>query len=67
MDVYLKDKGDFITMVLNTDKAKEVLNSQPESVRRKLYAGGTKMNFLKDYKRKIVGFLISHNLSWQEF
>jgi len=67
MDVYLKDEGDFMTMVLNTDIAKEVLNSLPQSVRSKLYAGGTKMNFAYDYKAKIKGFLKNKSLSFQEF
>ena len=67
MDVYLKDEGDFMTMVLNTDKAKEVLNNQPQSVRSKLYAGGTKMNFAYDYKAKIKGFLKNKQLLFQEF
>ena len=67
MDVYLKDEGDFMTMVLNTDKAREVLNNQPQSVRSKLYAGGTKMNFAYDYKKKIKGFLKSKVLTFQEF
>ena len=67
MDVYLKDEGDFMTMVLNTDKAKEVLNNQPQSVKSKLYAGGTKMNFAYDYKAKIKSFLKNQVLSFQEF
>jgi hypothetical protein len=67
MDVFLKDEGDFMTMVLNTDIAKEVLNNQPQSVRSKLYAGGTKMNFAYDYKAKIKGFLKNKSLSFQEF
>ena len=67
MDVFLKDEGDFMTMVLNTDKAKEILQSQPASVKAKLYAGGTKMNFAYDYKAKIKGFLKAKVLSFQEF
>lgn len=67
MDVYLKDEGDFITMILNTDKAKEVLKSQPQSVRSKLYADGTKMNFACDYAKKIKGFLKAKELTFQSF
>ncbi len=67
MDVYLKDEGDFMTMVLNTDNAKELLNNQPQSVKSKLYASGTKMNFAYDYKAKIKSFLKNKKLSFQKF
>jgi hypothetical protein len=67
MDVFLKNEGDYMTMVLNTPKAQTVLNEQPQSVKNKLYAGGTKMNFAFDYKSKIKGFLKNKQLSFQEF
>jgi hypothetical protein len=66
MDVYLMNQGDHMTMVCNTPKAKEVLNEQPQSVKSKLYAGGSKMNFQFDYKAKIKGFLKNKELSFQE-
>ncbi len=66
MDVYLMNQGDHMTMVCNTSKAKEVLNDQPHSVKSRLYAGGTKMNFQADYKPKIKGFLKNKELSFQE-
>jgi len=67
MDVYLVDEGDHMTMVLNTDKAKDVIKNQPQSVKSQLYDGGRRMNFCYDYKKKIKSFLKNKQLLFQEF
>ena len=66
-DVYLKDEGDFLTMILNSDKAKEIINKQSKVVRDNFYASGIKMDFSKNHKGNIITFLISYGLSWNNF
>lgn len=66
-DVFLKDEGDFFTIGFQTDKAKDVINSDYE-LSEALYGDDLpKVDIANESKPMIISWCVSHDLSWVEF
>ncbi len=69
-DVFLKDEGEMLTVGFQTEKAKMVLKneiSKNPKLKNNLYGDKLlKLDVDADSKDRIIRWLISWNLSWEE-
>jgi hypothetical protein len=67
-DVYLKDEGDFITVVFQSDKAKKAVKKQPQRVIDNIYGNDLpKLDVDLTAKKSIIAWCASHELTIEEF
>lgn len=67
-DVYLKDEGDFLTVVFQSNKAKEAIKKQPQEVINETYGNDLpKLDVDLSAKKSIITWCTSHNLTTEEF
>jgi hypothetical protein len=71
-DAFIKDEGDFVTVIFESELAHKALETQPQAVKDQLKTGtslnGTKvskLDILTESIPMIQAFLVSHNLSWE--
>lgn len=67
-DVYLKDEGEFLTVVFQSNKAKEAIKKQPQEVINETYGNDLlKLDVDLSAKKSIIAWCTSHNLTTEEF
>jgi hypothetical protein len=67
-DVYVKDEGSFYTVVFQSEKAKKVLNNEPQMVIDATYGKDVpKLDVPYEGKKSIITWCASHNLTVEEF
>lgn len=71
-DVFIKDEGDFVTVIFESELSQKVFDKQPQKVKDQLKTGTglngekiVKLDILKECLTNIQAFLVSHNLSWE--
>ena len=69
-DVFLKDEGEILTMGFQTEKAKMILKKETSNdakLKSHLYGDELpKLDVDADYKGRIIQWLISWDLSWED-
>ena len=70
-DVFIKDEGDFVTVIFESELSQKALDKQPQGVKDQFHTGTglngekiVKLDILKESLLNIQAFLVSHNLSW---
>jgi hypothetical protein len=71
-DAFIKDEGDFVTVIFESESAHKALDKQPQAVKDQLRTGTglngqkvSKLDIVKESICHIQAFLVSHNLSWE--
>ena len=71
-DVFIKDEGDFVTIVFDTELAQSILKKEKSDVLKHVVWGTNldekpiaKLDILKESIPMIQAWLVSHNLSWE--
>jgi hypothetical protein len=71
-DAFIKDEGDFVTVIFESESAHKALDKQPQAVKDQLRTGTglngqkvSKLDIVKESISHIQAFLVSHNLSWE--
>jgi uncharacterized protein YbcI len=66
-DVCLKDEGDILTIIFQSEAAKKIIRSDKEVMKHVTGNEVLKLDVDMKSKKTIVVWLVSHNLSWEEF
>lgn len=66
-DVCLKDEGKILTIIFQSEAAKAVINAETAATEHVTGDELPKLDVDMKSKKQIVSWLISHNLSWEEF
>jgi uncharacterized protein YbcI len=66
-DVCLKDEGDMLTIIFQSEAAKAVIKKETEVMKHVTGDEVLKLDVDMKSKKQIVVWLVSHNLSWEEF
>ena len=71
-DAFIKDEGDFVTVVFESEIAQKAIDKQPKAVKDQLKIGNglngekiVKLDILKESIPMIQAWLVSYNLSWE--
>ncbi len=72
-DVFLKDEGEIITVIFESDAAHKALEQQPDEVKKHVTTGKaldgskvSKLDIMRESLLHIQAWLVSHNLSWEQ-
>lgn len=72
-DVFIKDEGDFITVIFESEAAHKALDQQPDEVKKHVTTGKgidgskvSKLDIMLESLIHIQAWLVSHNLSWEQ-
>jgi hypothetical protein len=70
-DVFIKDEGDFVTVIFESELSQKALDKQPQGVKDQFHTGTglngekvSKLDISKESLLNIQAWLVSHNLSW---
>jgi uncharacterized protein YbcI len=66
-DVCLKDEGEILTIIFQSEAAKKVIRAEKDAMKHVTGDEMLKLDVDMKSKKNIVSWLISHNLSWEEF
>jgi len=66
-DVCLKDEGEILTIIFQSEAAKAVIKGETEAMKHVTGNEVLKLDVDMKSKKQIVVWLVSHNLSWEEF
>jgi len=68
-DYFIKDEGEFFTLGLVSEKAKNLFWEQSDNHKLNSYYDGDvlKVNILNEFKPLVIGWFVSHNLRGEKF
>lgn len=67
-DIYLKDEGEFITVVFQTERAKKALKTESNEVLNATYGNDLpKLDIPLESKNDIIKWCVTHSLTMEEF